>query len=219
MRTFAYAWVLLLGVVGWPSAYAQEDTPAQVLADLVTPTEQQDKRLAKDEVDALCGKIAKKLASVSFAECAGIPYLPPRFYSVNGLPILEAHYEAGEDQRQKKPIRVLFLGGIHGDEYSSVSVTYKWLNTLNIHHSGAFDWLFVPLVNPDGLLKARSTRTNANQIDLNRNFDVAEGVAEPVKHWQNSTTKRARYYPGESPLSEPESRVVHQLIDEYKPTV
>jgi hypothetical protein len=113
----------------------------------------------------------------------------------------------------------LFIGGIHGDEYSSVSVTFKWLNTLRAHHSGEFDWLFLPVLNPDGLLRRRSTRVNANKVDLNRNFTPAPEFPEPLMHWQQYAKKRMRYFPGYHPLSEPESRVVHQLIEEYQPNV
>jgi protein MpaA len=166
-------------------------------------------------VNDLCHKIGTKLSSVSEKECRKVGFNVPRFYSVNGLPIVEKHFPADSSQAP----RILFIGGIHGDEYSSVSVTFKWLNTLLEHHSGSYDWHFVPLANPDGLLKKRSTRVNANDVDLNRNFTPAEGFADPLAHWQERAKRRARYYPGKAPLSEPETQAIHQLIDEYKPTV
>lgn len=170
-----------------------------------------------DAVNALCKKISNKLASVSYQECAGLSYDQPRYFSANEQPILETHFSANPEI--KDPIRILFIGGIHGDEYSSVSVTFKWLNKLKKHHSGAFDWHFLPLANPDGLLRKRSTRVNANNVDLNRNFIPAQGGLTPLDHWHTHAGKRARYYPGEKPLSEPESQVIHRLIEEYRPTV
>ena len=34
--------------------------------------------------------------------------------------------------------RVLLIGGIHGDEYSSVTIVFKWLSILDRHHSHAY---------------------------------------------------------------------------------
>lgn len=170
-----------------------------------------------DEVTQMCKKISGRLASITYKECAAIQFYQPRFYSANNQPILEAHYAAKSNK--KNPVRILFIGGIHGDELSSVSVTFKWLNTLNQHHSGAFDWHFLPLANPDGLLRRPATRVNANNVDLNRNFVPAVSELTPLAYWQQQAKKRKRYYPGEAPLSEPESKVIHTLIDEYKPTV
>ncbi|MEH6576462.1 MAG: M14 family zinc carboxypeptidase [Amphritea sp.] len=91
--------------------------------------------------------------------------------------------------------------------------------SLKKHHSGIFDWHFLPLTNPDGLLRKKSTRVNAHNVDLNRNFIPADSGVNPIKHWQTYAKKRARYYPGTSPLSEPESRAIHQLIEEVQPDV
>ncbi|WP_245574108.1 M14 family zinc carboxypeptidase [Neptunomonas japonica] len=169
----------------------------------------------KTDVQLLCGKIGRKLSSVSVRECNKLAFDEPRFYSVGGLAILEKHFPAIRSDAPK----VLFIGGIHGDEYSSVSVTFKWLNTLNKHHSGAYDWHFLPLANPDGLLRSRSSRVNFNKVDLNRNFIPASGFPEPLAHWKKKARERSRYYPGKAPLSEPESQVIHQLIEEYRPDV
>lgn len=169
-----------------------------------------------DEVAQMCKKISGRLASVSYKECSNIQFYQPRFYSASDQPILEAHYAAKPGV--KNPVRILFIGGIHGDELSSVSVTFKWLNKLNQHHSGSFDWHFLPLANPDGLLRRPATRVNANNVDLNRNFIPAEAKLTPLEYWKQAS-KRKRYYPGEKPLSEPESKMIHTLIEEYKPSV
>lgn len=166
---------------------------------------------------SVCKKIGKKLASVSTEECLNNTYSNPRYYSNNGIAILETHFDV--DKSKSDAPRILFISGIHGDEYSSVSVTFKWLNILRKYHSGTFDWHFLPLVNPDGLLQSKSTRINANGVDLNRNFIPAPNFPEPLAYWQEHAKKRARYYPGKKPLSEPESQAIHTLIDEYKPDV
>lgn len=173
--------------------------------------------VAASEITELCQKIGRKLASVSTQECLQNPFIEPRFYSVKGKPILEAFFPA-EALTGQTP-RVLFIGGIHGDEYASVSVTFKWLNGLREEGAGTIDWLFLPLANPDGLLQRRSSRVNANKVDLNRNFTPAAGFPDPYQHWKTKAYKRSRYYPGKQPLSEPESQVIHQLIDEYQPDI
>lgn len=165
----------------------------------------------------ICQQIGKKLSSISVDDCLAANFLTPRFFSNRNLPLLEKHFDAAADAIH--PPRILFLGGIHGDEYSSVSISFKWLATLQQHHSGIFDWHFLPLTNPDGLLQDKSTRVNANRVDLNRNFIPAETAIDPLKHWQTHARKRARYYPGTAPLSEPESQAIHQLIEEIKPDV
>ncbi len=173
-------------------------------------------RLHKD-VEAICNKIGKKLGSVSIQDCLAANFSVPRFYSNRNLPLLEKHFPANPEL--KTPPRILYLGGIHGDEYSSVSVSFKWLEALQKNHSGNFDWHFMPLANPDGLLQKRSTRVNAHKVDLNRNFRPAETSIDPLKHWQTYARKRARYYPGTSPLSEPETQAIHQLIEELNPDI
>ena len=93
------------------------------------------------------------------------------------------------------------------------------LGTLNQYNSGIYDWHFIPLANTDGLLQKRSSRVNKNKVDLNRNFIPAPNFPEPLAHWRERAKQRARYYPGHEPLSEPETRMIHQLIDEYRPDV
>ena len=167
------------------------------------------------QVKNICEQIGKKLSSVSTKECLTIGFAPPRFFSVSGAPLLEKRFHS----HHANATRILFIGGIHGDEYSSVSVTFKWLKHMQQKSARAYDWLFMPLTNPDGLLQAKSTRVNGRQVDLNRNFIPAEHALDPVLHWKEKAYSRARYYPGEHPLSEPEAKAIHTLIDEYQPHI
>ena len=167
------------------------------------------------DVKSLCERIGKKLSSVSAQECESVSFDKPRFFSVEGTPLVEKRFVA----KQSKATRILFIGGIHGDEYSSVSVTFKWLKRLQTSNNEKYDWLFMPLSNPDGLLQSKSTRVNAHQVDLNRNFIPADHSLNPLLHWKKNAYSRARYYPGEQPLSEPEARAIHALIEEYKPQI
>ncbi len=168
------------------------------------------------EVESVCGKIARKLASVSLRECRGRG-LRVAAYSVRGLPILVKEYPPLPG---RKPLgRVLLLGGIHGDEYSSVSIVFKWMNTLDRHHSGLFHWQVVPLLNPDGLLRRKSRRMNHNGVDLNRNFPTPDWQRKSRYYWEVRTRRNPRRYPGPAALSEPETRWLVELIETFQPDV
>ena len=71
--------------------------------------------------------------------------------------------------------------------------------------------LFIPCLNPDGF--QNGTRTNANGVDLNRNF--------PTKNWGEDTSGAGEnpkdYYGGESPASEIETQFVIDIIEKYQP--
>ena len=138
-------------------------------------------------------------------------------HSVSGTPILVAEYPPVES---RQPLgRVLLFGGIHGDEYSSVSIVFRWLETLDKFHSGLFHWRIVPLLNPDGLLRRDSQRMNEHGVDLNRNFPSPNWDVEAPAYWINRTYRNPRRYPGPSALSEPESRWLHDEIERFKPSV
>jgi len=172
--------------------------------------------VADMSVDDVCKKISKKLASVSFKECdIGLNLTGAE--SVNGIPLLIKEYPPLPPRKAQS--RVLLVGGIHGDEYSSVSVVYKWLSKLERFHSGLFHWKVVPLLNPDGLLRRKSQRMNANGVDLNRNFPTRDWHKLSQHYWEKRTYKNPRRYPGKDPLSEPESQWLYKLIEEFKPDV
>ena len=193
MRLSSFA--ILLWVVCLPVAFADEDA-----------------------VKLECQKIAGKLASVGDEECMNKGLQLSTGRSVKDVPILIKEYPPLLDQR--RPIgRVLLLGGVHGDEYSSISIVFKWMNILDEHHSGLFHWHVVPLMNPDGLLQKESQRTNANGVDLNRNFPTPNWETEAEPYWIEKTERDPRRYPGTAPLSEPETRWLVEEIESFKPDV
>ena len=76
--------------------------------------------------------------------------------------------------------------------------------------------LFIPCLNPDGLQLGQ--RTNANGVDLNRNF--------PTKNWgqnlgDNATCddENSGYYGGKSAGSEIETQFLIDTINEFKPEI
>lgn len=71
--------------------------------------------------------------------------------------------------------------------------------------------LFIPCLNPDGL--SSNTRTNANGVDLNRNF--------PTKNFgqdgSSAGNNPENYYGGKEPASEIETRFVIDILEKYQP--
>lgn len=98
--------------------------------------------------------------------------------------------------------RVLVVGQIHGDEPAGLRVV-RALRKLE-PPEGVAVWS-VTSVNPDGA--ARGIRQNAHRVDLNRNFPY---------RWREGP-RGNRYYGGPRPLSEPESRVVRDLVRQLRP--
>jgi len=173
---------------------------------------------ADDLVRSECQRISNKLASVGFEECLERQLGVSDGRSVKNAPILIKEYPPLPQKR--KPLgRVLLFGGIHGDEYSSVTIVFKWMRILDQHHSGLFHWRIAPLVNPDGLLQKDSERMNANGVDLNRNFPTHNWQEETAYYWEERTHRNPRRYPGTSALSEPETRWLVDEINRFKPDV
>ena len=112
---------------------------------------------------------------------------------------------------------ILIIGVVHGDEpqgeYLIKSYLEKSLSSktmISKRERNAVP-LFIPCLNPDGMhLK---TRTNANGVDLNRNF--------PTKNWADGIkegfTKGSPYYGGKAPASEIETQFLIDTIVQYSP--
>ncbi len=170
-----------------------------------------------DGVSSTCRRIGNKLASISVEECMDVELEPSRGVAVSGTPILIKEYPPLPSRQPRG--RVLLIGGIHGDEYSSVTIVFKWMAILDRFHSGLFHWRISPLANPDGLLRKRSQRMNANGVDLNRNFPCPDWHASTRDYWVRRTSSNPRRYPGTEPLSEPESQWLDEEIRSFRPDV
>lgn len=173
---------------------------------------------SNDEVASLCKEIGNKLGSVSISNCEQQHLINSRQYSTRGRPLA---YKIYPPLKTKEPLgRVLLMGGIHGDEYSAISITFKWLDKLNKFHSGLFHWQVIPLLNPDGLLHfKKARRQNANGVDLNRNFPSQDWDKLAVKYWTDRTYKNPRRYPGPAANSEFETQWFIDTINTFKPDV
>jgi len=167
-------------------------------------------------VNSSCRRIANKLSSVSFPECIARNLSPSQHQTTKQHQLLIKEYPPIMNRRQPQA-KILLLGGIHGDEYSSVTIMFKWMKILDKYHSGLFHWKIAPLVNPDGLLQKKSQRINANGIDLNRNFPNNGNAQASLQYWKTRAYSDPRRYPGEHPASEIETRWIIELINEFKP--
>ncbi len=169
-------------------------------------------------VEEVCQRIGNTLSSVSVEECLVLDLQVAVYTHVSGMPVLSREFLPAPSPAGTRG-KVLLLGGIHGDEYASFSVAFKWLKTLVKHHSGLFHWYFVPALNPDGLLADPAVRGNANGVDLNRNFGSAESGAEALAYWQQEEHSNPRKYPGKNAQSETETEWVTRKIEQFQPDV
>lgn len=145
--------------------------------------------------------------------------------SVEDREIMAYHFGTGEEE-------VLFVGGIHGGyEWNTVLLAYELMDHLEDNPDVIPENVrvtVIPVLNPDGLNKVVGTagkftredvpasieatipgRFNANNVDLNRNFDC---------DWQASGTWQSRTVSGGSEaFSEPESQAFENYVEENDP--
>lgn len=102
---------------------------------------------------------------------------------------------------------ILVLGGVHGDEPSSVEAVLALAGRLSAGEDGGSPgraagavWV-LPALNPDGL--SRGSKNSARDVDLNRNF--------PARSFR--VDHAPGYFPGDEPLSEPETSLLAELVE------
>ncbi|MGC9386601.1 MAG: M14 family zinc carboxypeptidase [Hydrogenovibrio sp.] len=170
------------------------------------------------EIRQFCEDFANKLRTVDYEGCLTLTLNASHdFNSVEQRPLTYKEVLPANNQPPKG--RILFIGGIHGDEYAAISVSYLWLHSLLKGEAETdYHWLFLPLANPDGLFRSPATRPNANGVDLNRNFPSPDWDEAALQTWRNHYRKNPRRYPGSAPASEPETQWMVQLIERFRPT-
>jgi len=150
--------------------------------------------LSKDSVTKLCSKAAK------LRQCA----------SAQGTPIYHFDYPA----RQKHARNILVFALVHGDELESGSIALRWMERLSNIDSRS-RWRVIPILNPDGL--KNKTRTNANGVDLNRNFPSKDWNGNALTHWKKRKRKDPRRYPGPQAASEVETKCAMDHLEDFDP--
>ena len=201
--------VILVGVGGYVLLQGSQDSVDEVQdldtgVDIVQDQEQPDDTSAieqEDEGKSIIGK------------------------SVEGREITAYHYGKGD-------LELLFIGGIHGGyEWNTTLVAYELMDYLEENPTSIPENIqvtVIPVLNPDGLQKVVNTtgrftkddiflsleetvpgRFNANNVDLNRNFDCDW---QPTGTWQNRTVSG-----GSKAFSEPESLAIKNYVETNSP--
>jgi murein peptide amidase A len=178
------------------------------------PSKQHQTGEALIQIADLCEKSLSKFAGKSNAKvlhdaCAKVDVLPG-CQSVNGTAIY--HYDRKGEA--KKPASILVMSLIHGDETPAGSVGRFWMERLETI-APRNNWRVIPVVNPDGVQK--KTRTNANKVDINRNFPTEDWTEKAHAFWQRDAKSSPRRFPGNLAASEPETGCVLKQIEDFKP--
>jgi protein MpaA len=158
-----------------------------------------------------CRDWGVRLPNVKPALCAAGRLVPTEGRSNQGRTLFMRDVVAPEAQ-----LRVLVVGAIHGDELSSASLALHWIQNAEETPFNAH-WRFIPALNPDGLMARPPTRVNAKGVDLNRNFPTPNWARDAKIYWEKRTRKDPRRWPGPKPLSEPESRYLHDEMARFQP--
>lgn len=147
--------------------------------------------------------------------------------SVEGRSIESFYFGKGEK-------KLVFVGGIHGGyEWNSVSLSYELADFLEKNQNVIppdLSIVVIPSLNPDGVFKVtkkegrfavsdvskdvgvlESARFNANNVDLNRNFDCNW---QPESKWRSKTVSA-----GNNVFSEPEAKALRDFVTKIKPSV
>ena len=128
---------------------------------------------------------------------------------------------------------LLFVGGIHGGyEWNSVLLAYTFMDYLAANPSFipvGFTVSVIPSANPDAVFAVTGkegrfsvadvstsskvltrARFNADNVDLNRNFDCKW---QPKSTWQSKTVSA-----GTAAFSEPEAQAIRDYVESFQPS-
>ncbi len=165
-------------------------------------------------VEGWCGALSKELRSVDRERCVQRPW-KVNAQSHQKIPIPELTW-GPEDGRH-----VMIIGGIHGDELSSVSLVFRWIDFLERVRAESplrkMRFMFLPLTNPDGFWARPRTRTNFSGVDLNRNFPTKGWESEALRYWKTRTKSDKRRFPGTAPSSEVETKFIEERLSSFQP--
>lgn len=127
---------------------------------------------------------------------------------------------------------LMFVGGVHGGyEWNSVLLAYQFMDYLNVNPSfipANITIAVIPSANPDGVYRVigkegrfaitdvpttvlpdGTGRFNADNVDLNRNFDCKW---KSTSVWKTHTVSA-----GTSAFSEPETRAIRDFVSTFSP--
>lgn len=171
------------------------------------PTQAEIRELCYHSLKDIRGNFDKEKLRVA----CGYAKVIPGCRSEKGVPIFYFEKQGLFPDRAKK---ILTMSLIHGDETSAGSVSRSWISRL-VDLKSRNTWRVIPIVNPDGF-KA-GTRTNANKVDVNRNFPTSKWEKYAIKRWKKTKKSDPRRYPGPAPGSEKETQCLLKHFADFKP--
>ena len=186
----------------------------QILSD------NQNQRILKNIVD-VCNHVdaVYKKLSWGISPCLSLPWKYD-YVSEVGTPLLYWEYSSeNADHELEKKNTTIILGGVHADELTPVHMAFKIAQTLHDNPITYKDVrvIIAPLVNPDGFFAKPFKRTNANGVDLNRNFPTKTWDSYAMKEWFQAKKRDSRKFPGYYANSEQGTRFQMDLIKRFKP--
>ncbi|MES2614261.1 MAG: M14 family zinc carboxypeptidase [Bdellovibrionota bacterium] len=182
--------------------------------------EERENKILKNIVD-VCARVDYVYKKLVWGEspCLSLPWKYD-YVSELGKPLLYWEYSSGNvaDDFEKKNTTVI-LGGVHADEVTPIHMAFKVAKTLHDNPETYRDVrvIIAPLVNPDGFFAHPFKRTNANGVDLNRNFPTRTWDSYATKEWLNARVKDKRKFPGYYANSEQGTRFQTDLIEKFRP--
>jgi murein peptide amidase A len=173
-------------------------------------------------IDEFCRKVDVEYKKLGWNQspCSSLPWTferlselgnPLIFWEYNGLAQDVSKLRAGPDET------TLVLGGVHPDEITPIHLVFNFAKELN-SHPGIYAErrvVIAPLVNPDGFFSIPYKRTNANGIDLNRNFATNDWWQNARKYWTNRKKSDLRHFPGLAPQTEEGTRFQAELLEHF----
>ena len=168
-------------------------------------------------IGSWCDQLGSRLHSVSADACRVQDFTVATERTTRGNLLVMRDIAVDDDKLPPDAKRILVIGGIHGDELTSVSTVFRWLSWID--QSGAVDyrWRVIPVANPDGLFARPPTRVNANGVDINRNFQTPDWEHDARSYWTQRTGSDPRRNPGKQACSEVETRWLQQQVETFHP--
>lgn len=128
----------------------------------------------------------------------------------------------------KGPLRLLYAFCIHGNEVGTVKLAHHFLKWAQDHANplNHYSLYIIPCLNPDGFQQARKNpeyfkggkkgRFNANNVDLNRNFNTPSFKQKSGWSFGKNYSEKENVYCGEQGGSEPETKALTAFIKNKK---
>lgn len=213
LKTLIRTCSILMGLQ-WFALATFAQSPAPVTTKPETTKPDTSKQPQTKDASKTCVETLKEFPGQSNSEslkkaCEKVQTMDLCF-SVQGEPIY--HYDKKGNHKSQQKILVFSL--IHGDETGAGTLARLWMERLE-EIEPRNSWRLVPVLNPDGV--KNKTRTNANKIDLNRNFPTLDWTEKATDYWVKHTKSNPRRFPGSQAGSEPETNCALKHIEDFKP--